>query len=138
MTKFFYASVIAAMAMLSGAAGVTTANGAVVIEGNEVDRIATLRNVSITKGEISGEVVNNLRDTLRDVVLEIKYSWRWRNEFHPGTDDPGRTVYYNLVKEIAPGGSARFDYKPSPPLTERGDGAFVIDVKIAGFERVYR
>jgi hypothetical protein len=137
MTKFFCSLIVAALAMMSSA-GVTTANGAVVIEGNEVDRIATLRNVSITKGEISGEVVNNLSDTLRDVVLEIKYSWRWTNEFHPGTDDPGRTDYYNLVQEIAPGGSARFDYKPSPPLKERGDGAFVIDVKIAGFERVYR
>src|ERR1700754_2716661 len=103
MTKFFYSLVIAALAMMSSA-GVTTANGAVVIEGNEVDRIATLRNVSITKGEISGEVVNNLSDSLRDVVLEIKYSWRWTNEFHPGTDDPGKTVYYNLVQEIAPGG----------------------------------
>jgi hypothetical protein len=36
------------------------------------------------------------------------------------------------------GRSARFDYKPSPPLRVRSDGSFVIDVKVAEFERVYR
>jgi len=114
-----------------------TANDTMVVAGDEVGRFVTLRNVSIKNGEVSGEIVNNSRDTLRDVVLEIRYSWRWANEFHPGKDDPGRTVYYNAAKEIRPGESARFEYKPSPPLPERRDGSFVIEVKVAGFERVY-
>jgi hypothetical protein len=65
----------------------------------------------IENGEVSGEVVNNSSDTLRDVVLEIRYSWLWTDEYHPGKDDPGRTVYYTASKEIPPGGSARFEYK---------------------------
>ena len=124
--------------MLSIATINVTANDTVVVAGNDVGRIATLRNVSIKNGVVSDEVVNNSSDTLRDVVLEIRYTWLWADEFHPGKDDPGRTVYYTAAKEIPPGGSARFDYKPSPPLPERRDGSFVIDVKVAGFERVYR
>ena len=138
MIKFFYASTIAALAGLSVVTVPAMANDTIVIAGDKVGRIATLRNVSTKDGEVSGEVVNNSSDTLRDVVLEIRYSWRWADEFHPGKDDPGRTVYYTATKEIPPGGSARFAYQPSPPLPVRRDGSFVIDVKVAGFERVYR
>jgi hypothetical protein len=138
MIKFFFALAFAALPVLSIATVVAAASDTVVVADNDVSRIAPLRNVSIKNGEVSGEVVNNSRDTLRDVVLQIRYSWRWANEFHPGTDDPGRTVYYTAAKEIPPGGTARFEYKPSPPLPSRRDGSFVIDVKIAGFERVYR
>jgi hypothetical protein len=138
MIKLFYALAIVVLAASSVVSVAATANDTIVIAGNEVGRFVTLRNVSIKTGEVSGEVVNNSSDTLRDVVLEIRYSWRWADEFHPGKDDPGRTVYYTAAKEIPPGGSARFDYKPSPPLPERRDGSFVIDVKVAGFERVYR
>jgi hypothetical protein len=138
MNKLFYALAIVVLAAPSVVSVTATANDTMVIAGNEVGRFVTLRNVSIRTGEVSGEVVNNSSDTLRDVVLEIRYSWRWADEFHPGKDDPGRTVYYTAAKEIPPGGSARFDYKPSPPLPERRDGSFVIDVKVAGFERVYR
>jgi hypothetical protein len=138
MIKLFYALFIAVLAAPSLVTAAATANDTRVIAGDEVGRIVTIRNVSIKNGEVSGEVVNNSSDTLRDVVLEIRYSWRWSDEFHPGKDDPGRTVYYTAAKEIPPGGSARFEYKPSPPLPVRRDGSFVIDVKVAGFERVYR
>ena len=138
MNKLFYALAIVVLAAPSVVSVTAMANDTMVVAGNEVGRIVTLRNVSIKNGEVSGEVVNNSSDTLRDVVSEIKYSCRWADEFHPGKDDPGRTVYYTAAKEIPPGGSARFEYKPSPPLPERRDGSFVIDVKVAGFERVYR
>ncbi len=138
MIKVFFALATAAWAVLSITTMAATAEQTVVVAGNDVSRIATLRNVSIKNGEVSGELVNNSSDTLRDVVVEIRYTWLWTDEFHPGKDDPGRTVYYTAAKEIPPGGSARFEYKPSPPLPERRDGSFVIDVKVAGFERVYR
>jgi hypothetical protein len=138
MTKLFYALAIVVLAAPSVMTIAATANDTIVVAGNEVGRFVTLRNVSIKNGEVSGDVVNNSSDILRGVVLEIRYSWRWADEFHPGKDDPGRTVYYTAAKEIPPGGSARFEYKPSPPLPERRDGSFVIDVKVAGFERVYR
>lgn len=139
MTKFFFALTVAVSTVLMSIATIAaTANDTVVVAGNDVSRFVTLRNVSTKNGEISGELVNNSSDTLREVVLEIRYSWRWTDEFRPGKDDPGRTVYYTAAKEIPPKGSARFEYKPSPPLPTRRDGFFVIDVKVAGFERVYR
>jgi len=101
MTKVFFVLATAALAVLSIATIAVTADKTVVVSGNEVSRIATLRNVSIKNGEVSGEVVNNSSDTLRDGGV--------------GKDDPGRTVYYTAAKEIPPGGSARFEYKPSPP-----------------------
>ncbi|HEY7219526.1 MAG TPA: hypothetical protein VH985_14170 [Candidatus Binatia bacterium] len=135
MTKVFYALAVAAL--LSIATIAATANDTVVVAGDDVSRFATLRNESTKNGEVSGELVNNSSDTLRDVVVEIRYTWLWTDEFHPGKDDPGRTVYYTAAKEIPPGGSVRFEYKPSPPLPVRRDGSFVISIKVAGLERVY-
>jgi hypothetical protein len=98
-----------------------------------------LKNVKIGKdGEISGEVVNTSKETIRDVELQILYSWRWKDEFHPGTDDPGRAVYLTIDREIVPGQSAPFNYKPSPPLPVRKDGYFDISLKFVGFTRIYR
>jgi hypothetical protein len=89
-------------------------------------------------GEISAEVANTSKQKVRDVELQILYSWRWQDEFHPGKDDPGRAVYVILDREIAPGQSAPFNYKPAPPVASRKDGYFEIGVKVVGFTRVYR
>ena len=98
-----------------------------------------LKNVKIGKdGEVSGEVANTSRQTVRDVELQILYSWRWQDEFHPGKDDPGRAVYVTVDREIAPGQSAPFSYKPSPLVPARKDGQFDIGVKVVGLTRVYR
>jgi hypothetical protein len=52
-----------------------------------------LRTVKISQdGEVSGEVLNNSKQVLRDLEIEILYSWQWKNEFRPGKDDPGRAV----------------------------------------------
>jgi hypothetical protein len=97
-------------------------------------RVVNLRNVSSTEaGDVSGEVVNNSKQTLRDVRLQILYSWRWTNEYEPGKDDPGKAIYHVLDKEIPPGQTVRFHYQPSPPFASRDDGQFNIGVKIVGF-----
>ena len=98
-----------------------------------------LRNVKIGKdGEVSGELANTSKQTVREVELQILYSWRWQDEFHPGKDDPGRAVYVTVDREIAPGQSAPFNYKPAPPVPSRKDGYFEIGVKVVGLTRVYR
>ena len=102
------------------------------------DPVVVLRNVTVKDGLVSGEVVNNSKGALRDVQLQILYSWRWKDEFHPGTDDPGRAVFLTVDKEIPPGQSARFEYKPSPPLPNRKDGYFDVSVKVVSFTTVYR
>ena len=109
-----------------------------LLSQEDVGRVASLRNIMSTEGgEVSGEVVNNTKQTLRDVRLQILYSWRWKNEYQPGKDDPGRATYYVLNQEIPPGQTLRFNYKPSPPLAAREDGQFDISVKVAGFAQVF-
>jgi hypothetical protein len=98
-----------------------------------------LNNVKIGKdGEVSGEVANTSKQTIRDVELQILYSWRWQDEYHPGKDDPGRVVYITIDREIAPGQSAPFNYKPCRRLLSEKDGYFDVGVKVVGFTRVYR
>ena len=101
-------------------------------------RVVSLRNeVTTEQGEVSGELVNHTKQTLREVRLQILYSWRWKDEHHPGKDDPGRATYYLLDQEISPGQTVRFNYKPSPPLASREDGQFDISVKVVGFAQVF-
>jgi len=115
-----------------------TATSATPQIADTADQVVGLRNVTAKEDEVAGEVVNNSQQTLRDVQVRILYSWRWSNEFHPGTDDPGRAVYLTVDREIPPGQSTRFSYKPSPPFPARKDGYFEITVKVVGFTQVYR
>jgi hypothetical protein len=101
-------------------------------------RVVTVRNVMSTEaGKVSGELVNNSKQTLRDVRLQILYSWQWKDEFHPGKDDPGKAIIHVLKQDIPPGQTVRFNYEPSPPFAPREDGQFEIGVKIAGFAEVF-
>jgi hypothetical protein len=129
--------VAAIIAALTLAILPTTAKPATLIAPDQAAQIVTVRNVTEKDGEVAGELVNNSKQTLRDIQLQILYSWRWKDEFHPGTDDPGRAVYLTIEKEIPPSQSARFEYKPSPPLPARKDGYSDISVKVVGFSQVY-
>jgi hypothetical protein len=115
----------------------TAAKPATLIAPEQATQIVTVRNVTEKNGEVRGELVNNSRQTLRDIELQILYSWRWKNEFHPGTDDPGSAVYITINKELRPGESGQFEYRPSPPLAARNDGSFDVSVKVVGFAQIY-
>ncbi len=73
---------------------------------------------------------------LRDVKLMINYAWVWNDDFRPGDDSPGRTVYITAPAEIPPHGQGSFTYQPSPPLPSRTDGHFVSSVHIVGFTQM--
>jgi hypothetical protein len=107
-----------------------------VLTKQEASRVVVISNVSAQEGVVSGEIRNNSSNIVRDVQLLIRYEWLWKNEFHPGKDDPGSSVYYNVPGEIPPGGTARFQYTPNPPLPKRTDGSFQISVSVAGFTEV--
>ena len=135
--------VFALVALLAGVAIRITALPTVVFSAEvqiaQTAENVVLRNVKISQdGEVSGEVLNNSKQVLRDLEIEILYSWQWKNEFRPSKDDPGRAVDIKIDKEIPPGQSVSFNYKPSPPLPVRKDGYFDVRVKVVGFTRVYR
>jgi hypothetical protein len=137
MNKLCSSLVVATFVALTLASLPTTAKSATLIAPDQAAQIVTVRNVTEKDGEVAGELVNSSKQTLRDIQLQILYSWRWKDEFHPGTDDPGRAVYITVNKDIPPGQSVRFDYKPSPLLPARKDGYFDVSVKVVGFSQVY-
>ncbi|HEY2920993.1 MAG TPA: hypothetical protein VGK77_18580 [Candidatus Binatia bacterium] len=137
MNKLCSSLVVAMIATLTLTTLPTTAKPATLLAPDQAAQIVTVRNVTERAGDVAGELVNNSKQTLRDIQLQILYSWRWKNEFHPGTDDPGKAVYITVSKEIPPGQSARFDYKPAPPLSARKDGSFDVSVKVVGFSQIY-
>jgi hypothetical protein len=114
MTLLRFALVVSIVLAIGLVIAPETAISATPQIAETADQVVGLRNVTAKEDEVAGEVVNNSQQTLRDVQLRILYSWRWSNEFHPGTDDPGRAVYLTIDREIPPGQSTRFSYNPRP------------------------
>ncbi len=102
----------------------------------EIERILAIEKLSIQEGNVSGEVHNKSKRTVRNVQLFIRYTWLWEDERNPGKTDPGTSTYHTLQQEIPPQGRARFTYKPSPPLPKISGGRFDTSVTIAGFTEV--
>lgn len=111
---------------------------ATLASAEKAAEVVVLRSVAVKDGEVTGELVNKTKHAVRDVQLQIRHLWQWKNEFRPGTDEVGRAVYYTVEKEIPPGASVPFTYKPSPSLPSRPDGFYQTTVSIAGFAEVYR
>jgi hypothetical protein len=80
------------------AAADSTASAATLLTDKSA-QVVTLRNVTTGENQVSGEVANNSKQPVRDVQLQILYSWRWKNEFHPGKDDPGQAFYYAVDRK---------------------------------------
>ena len=88
-------------------------------------------------GTVTGEIRNNSKNTVRDVQLFIRYTFLWKNEFHPGKDNPSAVFFPTVSGDIAPGGSLPFQFSPSPPLPKRSDGKFERpSVAVGGFTQV--
>jgi hypothetical protein len=103
----------------------------------QLSRTVDLRNVNAdANGTVSGTLVNRSDYTLLEVKLQVDYAWVWRNDFKPGEDNPGRTVYFTAPAQIPPHGESSFSYQPSPPLAASGDGHFVPTVSIVGFKQI--
>lgn len=103
---------------------------------DEAARIVIVDKVLIEDGNLSGEIHNRSSRTLRDVELLIRRTWLWSNEFKPGKDDPGDSVYYTVPGEVPAQGTVRFKYAPATPLPTRSDGYFETTITIAGFKEI--
>lgn len=115
---------------LSRPLGVTPAFGA--------DSTIVIRDVKPTprSDAFAWVLVNQTPKRVRDVRVLIRHTWHWADEFHPGSDSPGWSVYRSLDNEIPPGGSLEFTYAPSPPLTVRPDGYYETTIQLVGFTEV--
>ena len=134
--KFLACALFASGAFVATLPSKTTA-AATLLPAETAAEVVSVRGVTVREGDVSGDLINKSRGLVRDVQLQIKYRWLWNDEFHPGQDDPGRTVYYTVEKEIPPGQSIGFAYKPAPPLPSRTDGVFITSVSVAGYSLVW-
>lgn len=102
---------------------------------NQIVGLVTVRDVVVRDNVVSGRVVNRSSRPIRDVHLTIQSIWLWNDEFHPGTDDPGRSVVYEVKGRIPPGGSKPFTYE-SLPEAQRSDGEFKTRVSVAEYSEI--
>lgn len=112
------------------------AHSQTVRERGDIAAVLTIENLSVQEGLVAGEIFNRSAHTVRDVQVLIRNTWLWDEEFKPGKDDPGTSVYYTLPKEIPAGGRLPFTYSPSPPLPKAPGGRFQTTVAIAGYAEV--
>jgi len=113
-----------------------SARSQTVRERAEIAAVLAIEKLSVQEGVVSGEIYNRSVRTVRDVQLFIRHTWLWDEEFKPGKDDPGTSIYLTLPKEIPAGGHLPFTYSPSPPLPKASGGRFETTVAIAGYAEV--
>ena len=104
--------------------------------GDQVARTVTVRDLKVQGGSVSGVIENKSPRQLRDVKLMIRHTWHWKNERHPGTDNPGRAEDYTVSGDVASGGSLPFTYQLDQPLPQRTDGHFVTSADIVSYTEV--
>ena len=109
-----------------------------VLSQEQAGRTLAIEKVAAqADGTVSGEIRNNSKNTIRDVQLFIRYTFLWKDEYHPGKQSPSAAFYPTISGDIAPGGSLPFKFTPTPPLPKRTDGGFLPPtVSIAGFTQV--
>lgn len=106
-----------------------------VLSPSEARHAPAIRNVTMRGDVITGEIVNQLPDRVRDVELLIRQIWHWDNERRPGANSPGEAVYHVVAAEIPSGATERFTYELSP-LPSRSDGYFETVVTVASFNEI--
>lgn len=120
-------AVCLAMAVL----GVVTA-----APGLAVAEAVVVRNLTVTDGAVSGDLVNTSHRLVRDVRLLVRHTWLWTSEQSPGEESPGRAVYPTVHEDIPPGGSRSFTVRVDPPLPVRSDGRFETAVEVVGVTEI--
>jgi hypothetical protein len=123
--------------LLLGLPGAKLSLAQTVASREQAGSILAIEKLTVQEGTITGEIRNKSKNTVRDAELFIRYTFLWKNEYHPGKDDPSTAFYQTVTGDIAPGGSIRFKFMPSPPLPQRSDGKFEgPSVSIAGFTQI--
>lgn len=92
-----------------------------------------IHNPELADGVLRGTLVNNSGRPVSDVQVSISYSWQWRNEFEPGTGDPGWAELHVLPDRLAPNEATEFSFALERPMPSRDDGKLVPAVVVTGY-----
>ena len=106
-----------------------------VMTSSDAAQTIVINDLTVQDDSVSGTIVNKSSATVRGVELLLRQVWHWKDEFHPGTDSPGRTLPLTLRGDVPPNGSAPFTFQ-IPPLARRSDGRFVTTMEVTRFSEV--
>lgn len=120
--------VMMGVTLLAGSAQAQT-----ILDSNDAAKAVELRNIQFSNNVITGEVINKSPHVVRNVEILLQYHWLWKNEMRPEDDSPGRSFPVTLERDLLPGQSVSFAFKPEPPLPSRTDGQYMPEVSLAGF-----
>ncbi len=110
---------------------------AAIVSGPEAAAAVELAGLTIrSDGSIDGTIINRSGTEIEDVDLLVSHTWSWRDERHPGDDDPGRATHIRLAALIPSQGSLAFSYAPDPSLPVRPDGSFKTTATVRSFSEV--
>jgi hypothetical protein len=108
-----------------------------IVSGAAAASKLELRNLAVgSDGSVTGTVVNGTGSPIKDVELLVTHVWSWRDERHPGKDNPGRSSFVRVSGELSANGSLPFSYTPNPPLPTRADGSFQTTAAVQSFAEV--
>jgi hypothetical protein len=124
MAKLPKATLVAGAALMLGA-GVASAQ-------NAPSGLA-VRDVRTDGNSVSGWVVNQTSNEVRDVRLMVEQQFRWTREMQPGEDNPGSGTIVRVPEPIPAGGKVQFRYDMPTPLPQRSDGHFETAVRVLSF-----
>jgi hypothetical protein len=129
------ALLFAAMASLAPLGSRSIADEA-LLSPEDVNRTVGLENLSVQNDRVAGVIVNRSNNRVRDVKLRFVYSWLWSDEHRQGVDDPSFAVTEVVHDEIPPQGNVTFGYSYPAATVVRGDGRFLVEVRVIGFSTV--
>lgn len=92
-----------------------------------------VRDVRTDGSSVTGWVVNQTSNEVRDVRLMVEQDFRWTREMEPGDDNPGSGTIVRVPQAIPAGGRVQFRYDMPAPLPQRTDGHFETKVKVLSF-----
>jgi hypothetical protein len=125
-----------AFAAIVALAAAGPARAQTLVPPDELSRTIIIQEVSQQGDRVAGVIANLSDRPIRDVRLQVVFSWLWADEHRQGTEDPGFAATEIIHAEIPPRGHVTFGYKYPSADTTRRDGTFLVDAKIVGYRVV--
>jgi hypothetical protein len=110
--------------------------GEALVPPEEVKRTLVVQNLAVQDGRVAGVLVNQAGHAVRDVRLQVVFSWLWADEHRQGDNDPSFVATEVIPDLIPPGGSVTFGYSYPSAATQRRDGQFIVEARVIGFTAV--
>jgi hypothetical protein len=114
----------------SSIASLASAEESRVVSTQAMEDVVAVEILRIDGGVIDGRVSNRTTHRVQSPALLARYSWLWRDDHHPGKDDPGWVTVAVVPAALGPHESTDFEIDPGRALPRRDDGEFTTSVAV--------